>query len=77
MESGKSSQKASKIEDMLSSSEKKMYARVLKEIEQNQSFFASANTEEIIAYFVENCGFSKKGIYTLFKKITEFDNKKK
>lgn len=66
-----------KIEDILSPEEKKMYANLLKEIEENQSFFTSASTEEIVTYLMDHCGLTKEEIYKLFKKIVNFDNKKR
>lgn len=63
-----------KLDDILFPSEKKLYDKILKEIEKNQEFYTSSNAEKITSHLIDNCKFDKDDTYKLFKKITKFNN---
>lgn len=64
-----------KLEDILFPSEKKLYKKVLNDINRNQSFYTNSDPEEITSHLVEDCNFDKEDIYRLFKKILQFNKK--
>lgn len=67
--------KKSKLEDLLTPDERKLYRKVLEDIAKNEDFYTRSTAEEITHHLVEECGFDKVAIYKLFKKITEINER--
>lgn len=67
--------KKRKLDNILTPEEKKLYAKVLEDIAENEDFYSNSTAEEITHHLIEECGFDKEAIYKLFKKITEVNER--
>lgn len=67
--------KKSKLYNMLTPEERKLYDKVLEDIAKNEDFYSNSTAEQITYHLIEECGFDKEAIYKLFKKITEIDDR--
>lgn len=64
-----------KIDKVLNPEEKELYEKVLKDIAENEDFYANSTAEEITHHLIEECGFDKEAIYKLFRKITKISER--
>lgn len=62
------------LEQTLFPSEKVLYKKVLREIENNP-WLANATAEDMTSHLVDKCKFDKEELYRLFKKITIYNEK--
>lgn len=60
------------LEDVLFPKEKKLYKKVLNDINKNQNFYTNSSPEEITSHLINDCNFNEEEIYKLFKKISKF-----
>lgn len=64
------------LEDILFPSEKILYRNILNEIEKNKEFYNSSNPVEITETLIKNTEADEKLIYSLMKKIVDFEKNK-
>ena len=61
-----------KLEDTLSPGEKKVYQKILKELERDKAFYCTAGPEKKTKSLIKNCHITEKDAYGIMKKIAEF-----
>ena len=58
-----------KLYNILTPEERNLYEKILEDIGKNSDFYNTSSPEEITDYLIKQCGFDKKTVYKLFKKI--------
>lgn len=64
-----------KFDNILTPEEKILYEKVLEDIANNEDFYNTSSPEEITSHLIDECGFDRKEIYKMFKKIASADER--
>ncbi|MDK2811200.1 MAG: hypothetical protein PWR27_1909 [Petroclostridium sp.] len=62
-----------KLEDVLFPSEKVIYEKMLKELEANKEFYATADPLEKTKSLIKKCNINEREMYSIMKKITSYN----
>lgn len=75
---GKHSRPASykiQLEDLFFQEEEKIYNKIIKELEQNKSFYLNAEPQEQAKALLNNCQIDKIKFFEIIKRINDFHHK--